>query len=84
MNYQIDIEIKRQSQQIPSQEKCEAWIAAVLKSQELQNAEVSLYIVDEKESRNSQRYRIKSKIIKASKQIRNCNYPYDTKRIGHL
>jgi probable rRNA maturation factor len=50
MNYQIDIEINSQSQQIPSQEKCETWITAALKSQKLQDAEVSLYIVDEKES----------------------------------
>jgi probable rRNA maturation factor len=62
MNYQIDIEINSQSQQIPSQEKCEAWIAAVLKSQELQNAEVSLYIVDEKESQElNTQYRGKEK-----------------------
>lgn len=62
MNYQIDIEINSQSQQIPSLQKCETWIAAALKSQQLEDAEVSLYIVDEEESQelNSQ-YRGKEK-----------------------
>jgi len=56
MNYQIDIEINSQSTSIPSQEKCEDWISAVLKTQQLDDAEVSVYIVDEDESQelNSQ------------------------------
>jgi probable rRNA maturation factor len=50
MNYQIDIEINSQHPAIPSQEKCEAWLASVLQNQKLSDAEVSLYIVDEEES----------------------------------
>jgi probable rRNA maturation factor len=62
MNYQIDIEINSQSQQIPSQEKCETWIVAALKSQQLDDAEVSLYIVDEQESQElNTQYRGKEK-----------------------
>ena len=55
MNYQIDIEINSQHPLIPSQEKCEAWITAVLQHQKLNNAEVSLYIVDEDEGRQINR-----------------------------
>jgi probable rRNA maturation factor len=56
MTYQIDIENNSQSLLIPSQEKCESWIAAVLKNQQINEAEVSIYIVDEDESQelNSQ------------------------------
>ncbi len=62
MNYQIDIEINSQSQHIPSQEKCEDWIVAALKSQQLDDAEVSLYIVDEQESQElNTQYRGKEK-----------------------
>jgi len=62
MNYQIDIEINSKSTLIPSQEKCESWITAALKNQQLNNAEVSIYVVDEDESQelNSQ-YRGKEK-----------------------
>lgn len=51
MNYQIDIEVNSQHPLIPSQEKCETWITAVLQHQKLNNAEVSLYVVDEDEGR---------------------------------
>jgi probable rRNA maturation factor len=62
MNYQIDIEINSQSQHIPSSQKCEAWITAALKSQKLEDAEVSLYIVDEEESQElNTQYRGKEK-----------------------
>lgn len=56
MTYQIDIENNSQSILIPSQEKCESWITAVLKNQQINEAEVSVYIVDEDESQelNSQ------------------------------
>jgi probable rRNA maturation factor len=56
MTYQIDIENNSQSLLIPSQEKCEIWITAVLKNQQINEAEVSVYIVDEDESQelNSQ------------------------------
>lgn len=49
MTYQIDIEINSQHPGIPSQEKCEAWLGAALQDQNLTDAEVSLYIVDEAE-----------------------------------
>lgn len=49
MTYQIDIEINSQHPLIPSHEKCETWIGAVLQHQKLNNAEVSIYIVDEEE-----------------------------------
>lgn len=62
MSYQIDIEINSTSKTIPSAEKIEQWISAALKSDELVEAEVSVYIVDEAESQalNSQ-YRGKDK-----------------------
>lgn len=62
MSYQIDIEINSTSKTIPSAEKIEQWISAALKSDELVEAEVSVYIVDEAESQalNSQ-YRSKDK-----------------------
>lgn len=62
MTYQIDIENNSQSKTIPSIEKCEAWITAVLNNQQIDEAEVSIYIVDEDESQelNSQ-YRGKEK-----------------------
>lgn len=49
MSFQIDIEINSQSQALPAQELIERWIAAALESQQLQEAEVSVYIVDEAE-----------------------------------
>lgn len=55
MNYQIDIEINSQHPLIPSQEQCEAWITAVLQHQKLNNAEVSIYVVDEDEGRQINR-----------------------------
>jgi probable rRNA maturation factor len=55
MNYQIDIEINSQHPLIPSQEKCEVWITAVLQHQKLNNAEVSIYVVDEAEGRQINR-----------------------------
>lgn len=62
MTYQIDIENNSQCLTIPSADKCEAWIAAVLINQQIDEAEVSIYIVDEDESQelNSQ-YRGKEK-----------------------
>jgi len=62
MSYQIDIEINSTSKTIPSTENIERWISAALKSDELIEAEVSIYIVDEAESQalNAQ-YRGKDK-----------------------
>jgi len=62
MTYHIDIESNSQSQQVPSNDKIERWITAALESQQLTEAEVSVYIVDEAESQelNSQ-YRQKDK-----------------------
>lgn len=56
MAYQIDIESNSQSQQIPASAELELWVSAALRSQKLEEAEVSLYIVDEDESQelNSQ------------------------------
>jgi len=50
MTYQIDIESNSQSQQIPALPELERWIGAALQSQDFENAEVSVYIVDEDES----------------------------------
>jgi probable rRNA maturation factor len=60
--YQIDIETNTSSQKLPPVAVLESWISAALKSQELDEAEVSVYIVDEAESQelNSQ-YRGKDK-----------------------
>ncbi len=49
MAYEIYIESNSQSQALPATEQIEAWIAAVLRHQQLEDAEVSLYIVDEAE-----------------------------------
>ena len=49
MTYQIDIESNSQSQQIPEIAQLERWISAALQSQEFEEAEVSVYIVDEDE-----------------------------------
>jgi probable rRNA maturation factor len=62
MSYRIDVEVNSSSTKIPSVEKIEHWIATALHSDELNQAEVSVYIVDEPESQelNSQ-YRGKNK-----------------------
>lgn len=49
MAYEIYIESNSQSQALPATEQLEAWIATVLRHQQLEDAEVSLYIVDEAE-----------------------------------
>ncbi|WP_331343854.1 rRNA maturation RNase YbeY [Cellvibrio sp. UBA7661] len=49
MGYRIDIENNSKSQQVPSAAELERWISAALDSQKLEDAEVSLYIVDEEE-----------------------------------
>ncbi len=62
MSYQIDIEINSINKQIPSVESIERWISAALHSDELVNAEVSVYIVDEAESQELNfQYRAKDK-----------------------
>lgn len=62
MAYQIDIEYNSQSQQIPAQAELERWISAALHSQQLEDAEVSIYIVDEDESQElNAQYRNKNK-----------------------
>lgn len=50
MAYQIDIGNNSQSQHIPAVNDLERWISAALQSQKLEEAEVSVYIVDEDES----------------------------------
>lgn len=52
MSYHIDIDIKSTSHKIPSPEKIERWICAALHSDELNQAEVSVYIVDEEEAKS--------------------------------
>ncbi len=60
--YQIDIETNTSSEKLPSTAALESWISAALKSQELVEAEVSLYIVDEAESQElNAQYRGKDK-----------------------
>lgn len=49
MAYQIDIESNSQSQLIPTLAELECWISAALQSQQFDDAEVSVYIVDEDE-----------------------------------
>ncbi|HSC68940.1 MAG TPA: rRNA maturation RNase YbeY [Cellvibrio sp.] len=49
MAYQIDIESNSQSRQIPTLAELQNWISAALTSQEFEEAEVSVYIVDEAE-----------------------------------
>jgi probable rRNA maturation factor len=63
MSYQIDIESNSQSQKLPSVEDLERWISAALKAQNLEEAEVSLYIVDEEEGQE------------LNKQYRGKDYP---------
>lgn len=60
--YQIDIESNSTSQCIPDAGLLESWISAALRSQRLEEAEVSLYIVDEDESQElNAQYRGKDK-----------------------
>lgn len=60
--YQIDIESNSTSQCIPDAGLLESWISAALRSQRLEEAEVSLYIVDEEESQElNAQYRGKDK-----------------------
>jgi probable rRNA maturation factor len=49
MAYQIDIESNSQSQVIPALAELEGWISAALQSQDFEDAEVSVYIVDDEE-----------------------------------
>ena len=49
MSYQIDVEVNSSSTKIPSIENIELWISTALQSDELNQAEVSVYIVDETE-----------------------------------
>ena len=62
MSYRIDVEVNSSSTKITSVENIELWISTALHSDELNQAEVSVYIVDEPESQelNSQ-YRGKNK-----------------------
>lgn len=60
--YQIDIETNTSSQKLPPVAALERWISAALESQKLEEAEVSLYIVDEAESQElNAQYRGKDK-----------------------
>jgi len=62
MSYRIDDEVNSSSTKIPSIENIELWITAALQSDELNEAEVSVYIVDEKESQELNfQYRAKDK-----------------------
>lgn len=62
MSYQIDVEVNSSSTRIPSVENIERWIEAALHSDELSDAEVSVYIVDESESQElNKQYRSKDK-----------------------
>ncbi len=62
MPYQIDVEVNSSSTKIPSVENIELWISAALQSDELNQAEVSVYIVDEAESQElNAQYRGKDK-----------------------
>lgn len=62
MPYQIDVEVNSTSAHIPSIEKITRWISTALQSDELNQAEVSVYIVDEAESQElNAQYRGKDK-----------------------
>lgn len=50
MSYRIDIEVNSRSEKIPAVEKMELWVSTALHSDELTEAEVSIYITDETES----------------------------------
>lgn len=62
MSYRIDVEVNSSSTKIPSVENIELWITTALQSDELNEAEVSVYIVDEAESQELNfQYREKDK-----------------------
>lgn len=62
MSYRIDVEVNSSSTKIPSVENIELWIKSALQSDELNQAEVSVYIVDEAESQElNVQYRGKDK-----------------------
>ena len=62
MSYRIDVEVNSSSTKIPSVEHIERWISEALRSDELTEAEVSVYIVDEEESQELNfQYREKDK-----------------------
>lgn len=62
MSYRIDVEVNSSSTKIPSVENIERWIKSALQSDELNQAEVSVYIVDEAESQElNAQYRGKDK-----------------------
>lgn len=62
MSYRIDVEVNSSSTKIPSIENIELWITTALQSDELNQAEVSVYIVDEVESQElNLQYRGKDK-----------------------
>ena len=62
MSYRIDVEVNSSSTKIPSVENIELWIKSALQSDELNQAEVSVYIVDEAESQElNAQYRGKDK-----------------------
>lgn len=62
MAYQIDIETNSQSNLLPKPVQIEQWISAALNQQALDEAEVSVYIVDEPESQElNHEYRGKNK-----------------------
>jgi len=62
MPYRIDVEVNSSSTNIPGVENIEHWISTALRSDELSEAEVSVYIVDEPESQElNGQYRGKDK-----------------------
>ncbi len=62
MSYRIDVEVNSSSTKIPSVENIELWITTALQSDELNEAEVSVYIVDDQESQELNfQYRNKDK-----------------------
>lgn len=62
MPYHIDIEINSTAALIPNAESIKSWISAALQSDDLIDAEVSVYIVDEQESQSlNLQYRGKDK-----------------------
>lgn len=62
MSYRIDVEVNSSNTKIPSVENIELWISTALHSDELTEAEVSVYIVDEQESQELNfQYRAKDK-----------------------
>ena len=54
-DYQIDIDSNSISQQLPSDAQIQQWISCALASQQLDEAEVSVYIVDADEGRELNR-----------------------------